>query len=680
MAGKTDRAGVWLLAIVMLAHFASRYVGSLLFENDWSFVIWAGLPAVFGPLWLLCLALVAGLVYQYQEKVTAWMSVKRNILIGLGALAVLLVLFRFDAPLFVAGSDRVADLAESRKAGAAVVYRWFEFGSVLIGHLFYRVLSELGLGPNGAGVMAWRCLSWLAAAFSLGATLRLSGLLTEEKPRRMFLAAILFFGPQSLLFFGFVGVEAVIIPVTLWFAVFALQVLRLSDYRALLALWGVLILGIILHVSSLYLLPAVVFITVRSVSGRQKRNGPAFGLALLSMIGLVAAVYVRAASNLELASAILLWDGKGPFLDYGIFNGRHIGDIVQALWLGAPIGLVVIYLLWSRLSGALRDPLTLASLLMTVGGIAVTFMIDPKYSIVLEFPRFLAYLTPIAILLAVAVTGYAERSEDSRATLSPLLAVASVLALISLLPAHIFTRLSENYLTNYLDKNNGYYRVACISLRDAFAFSDNNSKANEWQSNLRAKSPDYVNLEGSLFLLQGEETSEALPVLNQMIVRSPYWAEPRALLAQTHIQYNRPQMAKPQIDTCLLLKPYERTHLLLLFQYYRDTRDYVSAHRQLERALGSFPNDTAMHTQEMLLAYLMQDTEKAVSLADSLLVRNPDQAYPYWVKGRVADNSRKFDIAMDFYREFLRRAPEGDMQTPTIEGRVELLDSVLNRM
>jgi tetratricopeptide (TPR) repeat protein len=422
----------------------------------------------------------------------------------------------------------------------------------------------------------------------------------------------------------------------------------------------------------LYLLPAAVFATV--AGGRRRKDTLpviAYAAGATMFIAIIAGVYLWADRNLLLRSAIMLIDGKNPHSGYGLFSGRHLGDVVQTVLLLFPLVIPTLYLAAGRFREMLTNVRIAAAVFMALGGLALVLIIDPVDSIVLDLPRFAGYLTPGAILLALLINERPRERSINPGSLGITAAAAIVLPL-SILPVYLNIHTAEEYVTQYLDRHDAYYRTAAVALRDAYFYRGDMDDANRWDTDLSRKSPDYLNYRSVVEFAQGNRLDVALPSLNKLIIRNPYWAEPRALLGSILMDRGEFTLAKPQLDTALMLEPYNPTNFINMYSLYRNAGQMTQALELVRRAAVMFPHNRTIQTDRMLVNYRAGNRELAETLADSLLAVDSTNAFPYVVKGFMAERAGNIQAAIDYYENFADLAPE-EPETPEIRKRANEL-------
>ncbi|MFQ6008071.1 MAG: hypothetical protein ACE5K8_03880, partial [Candidatus Zixiibacteriota bacterium] len=658
-----------ILLLVVLTFIAGRIFGGSLFDNNWSFLHWQHLPVWYIVFWFLLLLGAGFLFASQQERIAKPFASPIRVAVGLAIIFAGFVVFQFDSFLYGGGNLRVAQVAQAER----VIYRWFEYGTILIVSALDWFFDLFRWHHNRAGVYAWKTFAFVCTALSLIGSLQLVKELAVDAAKRFYLFVILFFGPQTILFFGFIGIEPIIVTITVWVTLLVVKLIRRFSFRHLISLWVLVVFGAFMHFALIYLVPAAVYTTVSSsFKGRQGRRA-ALVAGLVSNLALVLLCYYWAERSLEFSKFVLFLSGKNPHSDYGIFSPRHLGDIAQLLFLAFPLVVIAGYMViikYKALENRSRTIL-LGSLLMALGGITMVFILDPLDSIVLDFPRFTAYLFPLSFLLAVALR---EHPSAGLGLPLALMATVSFILPLSYLPNYLSIAKADPYITEYLEKHDSFYYTGCLAFRDAYFYRQEFDLADAWEWKLPIKSPDYLNLRGCRDLSLTGEDHEAIRTLNKMIAQHPYWPDPRTLLASIQLKLGRYHLAKPHIDTCLMLDPYKKDHLVNLYRYYRDIQDYPRALQTIERTLTLYPGDVEVKTDLMIVQYRSGAFQKAVSLADELLAIDSTLPFPYLIKGFIAEVHKTPQAAIPFYKKFITLAPN-EPETPAIREKLEKLTS-----
>ncbi len=670
-AHPANRSLLIVLVATCLLFLLGRLFGSALFDNSWSFEHWQYISIWYILGWFLAGILLVAAFHRYKRRIADFFDTPARVGLGLGLLLVLCWLFQYDSFLYGGGNIRVAQVAQHED----IIYRWFEYGSILIVSVLDSFYDLFGLHYNTAGVYAWKTWTFICTMLTIWGALHLARSLATERMHRLVLFLLVAAGPYLLLLFGFVGPAPAIVTCTIWLTYLTVRYLAGFSVARLLLLWLVLIVGIVFHVSIVYLLPGVVFVTSYGLFRRRKnlRLVVPFLAAVVTWGGLLVWVYAAAADNLELQKYLLFLSGKNPHSDYGLFSLRHIGDIVQLIFLVFPLVLVMKFLLLRDLKASFTDPLSLAAMLMALAGFTVVFIGDPRHGIVLDVPRLVAWLTPGALLLAVLVSRRLKREPPSLkpCTAGVVAAVAMVLPL-AVLPSYLSIDAAEKHVEAYFDRHEAYWRTGAVALRDAYFYNKNWDRAGYWDQRYLVKSQDYLIYHGSNELAVSGINADALRSLTLLIARVPYWAAPRALYAEIQMNLQRYHLAKPQIDTALMLEPYDQRHHMNLYRYYRETSRPVQALQTVRRAASLFPSNLEIKTDHMLINYRTGHVAVADSLAHELLQIDSTLPYPYLVQGYLTERRGALTEAVSYYDTFLNLAPP-DPDTTVIRQRRDTL-------
>ncbi|MEA3296658.1 MAG: hypothetical protein U9R56_02205 [candidate division Zixibacteria bacterium] len=681
-----NKTALYLLIAVIVAFVAGRFFGGQLFDNNWSFIHWQHQPGWYSIVWLSLLVVLTLIVVTFIKRIAELFTSKVVLVVAVAGLFLLLILFRFDSFVYGEGNMRVAQISQVPK----IIFRWYEFGSIALVSWLYWFFSLFDLHPhtltasNTAAVYGWNVFSFTCTLASLIGCVKLAGELATDAVRRFCLFIILFFGPQTILYFGFTGIEPVIVAVTIWFALMSVKLNRRLTTNRVLSLWLITAIGIVLHFSLVYLLPAAVYLSARYLAGKNSQAARfSRWSSVAGFIGwamLMIAVYYWGNRSFEFSRYLLFLNGKSPFGDYGLFSARHLGDVIQLFFLAAPTILIAKYLWCRRIKSFLTDANLVTASLMALAGNAALVVLDPASGIVFDFPRFVAYLFPLSFLLAILVADVNIDVKQGRLLLG-FLTVVSLLLPLSYLPTYLRINIAETYATDYLDKHEFYNRNGCLAFRDAYFYLNNPEngtidKANTWEWSLTTRAHDYLCFRGASDLATSGDVREAIGVLYQMKAQNPYWSEIRALLAKLLISEGRYDQARMEIDSTLMLEPYRKEHHMNLYTYYRDTKNYHEALKAVNRAEELFPGDLEIITDKMIINFRAGKHDTAESLASFLLETDASLPYPYLILGFLEDARKDIRAAAHYYERFVTLAPN-QSETPRIQKRLQELETLL---
>jgi hypothetical protein len=400
-------------------------------------------------------------------------------------------------------------------------------------------------------------------------------------------------------------------------------------------------------------------VTIRTLINERKGSIAGWSLAAASYIVLLAVLYFEAARHLEWLVELLTLRGKNPFSDYGLFSGRHLGDMLQLLVGYAPQILLVLFMLFvtrekSRNHGAVH----LAGIL-ALSGLTVAFILDPSNGIPSDIPIMVAYFFGISFMLALLCERVWAGESESVSMRGPALTATLVIgALISCAPVYVYISSADPYQTRYYDQHKQYYATACFAFRDAYFYNGVLDKANHWEQSVTRRSDYYLNITGISNLIEAGDNDEALRTLAWVRSQNPYRVEPQQLTATAELNLHRYGPARSHIDTCFMLDPYGRDHFRDLYIYYRDQQKYPEAVQTLNRALAIYKGDLDFTVDLMISHYRMADYITADSLCTVVLNKDPKQPYPYLIRGLLAELGKSRQMALTNYKKFMELAPK----------------------
>jgi tetratricopeptide (TPR) repeat protein len=339
---------------------------------------------------------------------------------------------------------------------------------------------------------------------------------------------------------------------------------------------------------------------------------------------MLALYYLHASRSLEFSRGALFFRGKPPFTDYGLFSYYHLIDWLQLILVLSPMAILAAVMIFRWRMAKDKSSLTAGWVIAAISGMTYVFISDPENSMAVY------------------------------------------------LPALVRVHIADDFATRFLAQRDIYYRSTCLSFRDVYWTLREMDRADRWEALLPVKSTDYMNLRGCTYLVGNGENEEALKRLYQTIAKLPYWTEPRIIAAQLHIKLRHFDQAKPQIDTCLMLEPYRKEHLMNLYSLYRDFPNYPEAIKTIQYMMTIFPTDPDIKTDQMIIMLRAGFPLVADSIASFLLTVDSTRAYPYIIKGMIAENRRDTASARRHYNTFLRYG-KGQPDTGLVRSRLNAL-------
>lgn len=626
---------------------------------------------------LLLLISLTALLYYLSDRLTALFEIKFAIPLFALLIFAALFYFRYDSFVYGDGNLRINQVAMS----PSIFLEWFEFGSLFLISILFKLFSATGsfdsLTQYQANLISaynsWISFSFLMSILSLIGSIQIARLLTQEKFHQILFAIIIFFGGHSLLLFGFLGIETVVATSSIWISYFCLKIIYKSSPKDILFCWILFAVSVLFYYANIYMLPAVVYATIvgsnKIISVKKKAVVP----AILIFVVCFVSIYFLAQSSFRFSQFFLTVGGMNPNSEYTLFSKVHLSDIFQALLMLFPQMLIVLYYLYKRDKERDQHSFDLKfAIILSLSGLSFLFLLNPIHGFPVDLPRFSAFLTPLSILLVILIPRY-NLSIRKNALGLFLLATWAVANPVNYLGVYNNIDNADGYLESYFEENPQFYLSGCHAFRDAYFYNKEFSKADEWEWKLPIVSQDFLNFRGCTDLLASNRHVAALKILYRIIVQHPHWSEVRYQTAQAQLGLNRYELAKAQIDTSLIISPYDKDYHILNLQYYLKSGDFSGGYDAAIIALDLFPEEMDVLTEMMAIQYRMGELTIADSLATIILDKDSSIIFPLVIKGFVAEYEEKFDEAISYFELFTTKAKEDDPDLPIIRKKLNQL-------
>lgn len=665
----SNRSELIVVFLIALLFISARIFGSNYFGDSWSLEQWRFLPIWYSLGWLVFFVTATTLVYLKSDQIASFFNSRLKIISGLLSIILIIVLMQFDSVVHAGGNLTIAQFSQTEH----VIYRWYEFGSSIIIFQLYHLYDFLGMQANEASFYALKTFLYLTVIVSMIGTLLLTAELSSRATHRFWYFLIIFFGPQSLAFFGLIGSELIVIPATIWFGLFAVRTFRQRSITSLVTVWIILIVSVLLHYSAAVLFPAAVYVTLRHFLRPSKFAKLSLLLSLLATFMLLFFYYLYASFDYELSFKLLGFKGTNPFLSYGLFSQRHLGDMLQMLFLFFPQILLLIFLgLKAKREGNNAFAFAFFGVIF-LSGLIFVFIANPSNSVLMELPAFAVYFMAGSIWACTALKTSDEKQTNPTRLLA-LVAVLSIAFLFSYLPVYSKITISDKFSSSYFDKFPAYYTKTGLAFRDAYFLKKDLDNANKWDIGMRIKSADYLAFSGANNLVEKGEFTPALEELFRLKIKYPTWTEPRILISAILQRLGQYKEARAEIDTLLMLEPYNKKHFHALFNYFYNQRSYLQALETADNSLKIFPDDKKLLVDKMTALFYTRDDAVADSLAREIIRIDSLLPYPYMFRGLIMEQRKNFAGAIRNYRKYIKLLPDSP-DTPAI--RKKLNDLIL---
>ncbi len=663
----SNRSELIVLFLIALLFISARIFGSDYFGDSWSLEQWRFLPIWYSLVWLLFFVTAITLVFLKSDQIALFFNSRLKIISGLLFIILIVVLMQFDSVVHAGGNLTIAQFSQTEH----VIHRWYEFGSSFIIYELYQLYEFLGMEANEASLYALKTFLFITVIVSMIGALLLTAELSSRATHRFWYFLIIFFGPQSLAFFGLIGTEIIVIPATIWFGLFAIRTFRQKSITSLVAIWIILIVSLVLHYSAAILFPAAVYVTLRHFLRPSKFSLLSLLISLLATFILLFSYYFYASYDYELSFKLLHFKGTNPFLSYGLFSQRHLGDMMQMLFLIFPQILLLVFAGFKEKREGNNAFAFVFSGLAFLTGLMFVFITNPSNSVIMELPAFAVFYVAGAIWSCTAIKT-SDEMQTHPTRLLALVAVLSIAFLFSYLPVYSNITLSDKYVSNYFDKYPAYYTRTGLAFRDAYFLKKDFDNANKWDIGMRIKSTDYLALSGAKNLAERGEFTPALEELFRLKTKYPSWTEPRALISAVLQRLGQFEAAKAEIDTLLLLQPFNKKHHHTLFNYFNSRRSYLQALETTNNALKIFSDDKKLLVDKMTALFYTSNYSGADSLARELIRIDSLLPYPYMFRGLIMEQRNNFTGAVRNYEKFIKLTPDNP-DTPAIRKKLNAL-------
>ncbi len=667
-----------LFFIIVLIYAASRVLGIFFLENNWSFI-----HPLHIPLWetlfsLLLLIIIPLFLYYYFDKLSSFLNNKFAVPAFIALLFFAIWFFRYDSFVYGDGNIRMNQIAMA----PSIFLEWFEFGSLFLISILYKLFSLFSFLNNSlteyqanlkSAYNSWITFSFVMSFFSLIGSFKIASLISKERFNQLLYTVVIFFGAHSLVLFGLLAIETAVVTFSIWISYFCMKIIYKSSSKDLIYTWILFVLSVSFYFANIYMLPAVIYATIvaknKIVSDKKKALMPAMLILIVSLF----LIYLFAQNNFRFAQFFLTIDGLNPNSDYGLFSTTHISDVFQALFLLFPQIIFIFYLYFKKDSDRENQTFDIKfAAVLSVSGLLALFVMNPIHGFPVDLPRFSAFLAPLSILLALQLSKVNLSVRHNSLVLFVLTALAIALP-AGYSGAYNKIDNADGYLESYFEEKPQFYLSGCHAFRDAYFFRKEFSKADQWEWKLPIESQDFLNFRGCTELLASGQDAAALKILYRIIVQHPYWSEVRYQTAQAQLNLNRYELARAQIDTCLIISPYDKEYHILNLQCYQKAADFSGGYDAALFAVALFPKEMDVLTEMMAIQYRRGELSFADSLATIILENDSSIVFPLVIKGFVAEYEERFDEAIAYFELFTTKAREDDPDVPIIRKKLNQL-------
>lgn len=654
---KHDKQIKLAFGVTLALFLVIRVLGAFFLENNWSFTHLFYIPIFYYSVPVVLCSILFYLINKENNFILNLLDNKLKQLLLFVFFILIFFVFQFDSFSYGGGNYKINQIAQVD----TIIYRFYEFGTVFLVALFHKLFTLFELEKNATGVYSWKLFSYLGVFLTYIASVLLSKSISETPKNRFLIFLIIFFGPQTLSYLGFVGNTSFITASLYFFVYFGLRFEHDKSISSLVILWGITLLSVFIHISLLLLVPALLFVTFKKII---KRKNIAFIIGIKSYLLLTAAVIWVTFTNFEYSKYILFLESQNMRVHYSLLSLDHISDYLQLLLLFIPQIIVVKFLFFKRVKDIFSSYRFQLITLLVLSSNTLLFILEPTHSIILDAPMFAVYLAPIALFLAMLLSQSYKSLKYA--------AVFAILVPLLTLPSYVHIDTAEKQVETFLENNHHFYIEVSTALQDSYFYNKELDKANYWYINLPKISRDFLDITAAGEFSFAGMYPEALRLYYQLKTKFPFWGEPRFQIASILIKQRHFKLARPEVDSCLMIAPFEKEYLKLDYGYYLDMGDFNKAKEKVLYAISVYPNDYSIQTDLAIIYYRLRDIKKADSTASEIIIQDPSQAYAYLIRGFIAEIKKQPVQSIAFFKEFIRLAPE-EPETPEIRKRLNNL-------
>ncbi len=361
----------WPISFIVI-YVISRLILTKNFDHNWGFNHWEFLSWSDFIIWGFLAVFFGFLLLKKNDWFYNLFENCRFTIIGSLLLFAIFIIFQTDNFIYSGGNHFISQIAQHD----IVINNWYEYGSVFLISIFVKIFSVFDWHNNTSGLVSIKIVSYLGVALTLLASFKLSQLMVQDVKKRVLLFIVLFFGPQTINYFGQVGVEPIITAFIYWYAYFAYSLNQKPKLNKLIIVLLVNIVGIIFHLSLALLIPATVFLIFKQLF--KTKSIPSLIAGIISYLLLIWFIYNSALENFGYAKYILFPEGLNQYRTYNLFSVTHIADILLiGLFFYPQIVFVKLYF-YKNIKEVLKDSSLITISFIVLGSNSLIVIAEPR--------------------------------------------------------------------------------------------------------------------------------------------------------------------------------------------------------------------------------------------------------------------------------------------------------------
>jgi tetratricopeptide (TPR) repeat protein len=548
--------------------------------------------------------------------------------LALGGLA-LIVFWLARLPIYLLGDSYAA--IENIGNDLPVIFKWTEVGAI---YLAYGVSRILPMAGSDLGQFSYNLISVLSGGATIFILCALAYELGRDPVGRLFFFSLAVFTGWLVLFLGYTENYPVLWPFISAYIYFSVRYIQ----RKGSLLWPtlMLVLAIVLHLVVLFFLISYPILLI--ARGKTARIYHSYRPIILVVAGLLAVsamviMYQLYTKSLEMRLFLLpVLEGRSAMPDYTVFSPTHVLDIVNQFILLVPLLPALIVLGWRGWRYFVQDRLNLFLSLISVGGLFLVFLIDPKLGMGRDWDLF-------AIIGLGPLVLFAKSIIESRLQYRALYPALTLSALLFAAP-FVATNLSaapslDNY--KYLLSLDLPKSRAGISILRTHYREQGDTAAVDSLSRVMVQSFPAVHLAPKAFnLAEQGKFAEAMILADSLAKIDPHSVETYNLRGTIYLLQGRYGLAVKNLTVAAELGRYDGRILSSLASAYNRLGQYDRMLETLRK--GQQRNPDAFEIKEGLMtAYLaLEKYDSAYVYASEVIAVNPDYPNAYFAAGKAA--------------------------------------------
>lgn len=577
---------------------------------------------------------------------------------------------------FVVFSDRTHFLGDGRWLVALTTaphphIGWSEPLEYLV-HIF--VYRFVGGSIAITGFDAYALVSYVTGAAFVFLAFLLADLLGENKIRKAFVLFIMVTMGGVELFFGHVEHYALSYIFILGFIIFGIK--SLSGRTSLTIPSLFLILAVFSHFSSLYLLPAFIFLYLASSPhSRNKDQRSRWGRygVMLPVLLVVAALFwyiansIRSTGHLGSFGEIFvpLTQAKPNAPGYTLFSTGHLLDVLNEQLLLSPAGAMLLLntLLFIASRRILKNSIVRFLIIITSFQLAYGFFIDPILGAAGDWDLFSATALGYTIL---AIYLFFKLTKDTQST-RYVASVLVVTSLVSTAPWVLLNADSEKSIQRtrmVADLDPKRSKGARSAMWAYFKEHGMREEASKERTRMMEGIPELVYYSLGLDYANMGQIDSAMWAFGKAIEIEEFFPEAHHEMGKCYTAIGRLELAILEFQKALSSRPKNKVATdcyLRLAQIYTQRREFDKAAEMCQVAAKGMTDSKERLYQDLGHCYFVAgELDKAISMYHKALGSNPDFVEPHMYLGHVYLQKGIKDKAIEEYTAYLKHATDAE--------------------